>query len=949
MFQNGVINDPGFQQLAFQWQKALVWPCCCCCRPSANKSSQRLRVALRRVVENKGNMPPWGNELLENDDPPIRCHTPPNLREESEQRYLLTHDPFCDSPAVIDLANWIMDQEEDRVWAEFLAILQKPVSVDDAQNSWDGDIDEHESVSQSVPQRRPGFEFTRGGGDRSSSASASPGSGVVIAADEAKRIAALRMASMPRSAPGSGVDSVNSSVSSGRSNAPPMPSHLSRMRSNLGSSFRQAGGTQVGAMTTQVEANRAVREVELPSVNLARVTEFEDGETASLLGSVQAPSSVSYASQSAGRSRNDSAEVWDRRSETSYATTRVEPRRRTGPLYTPPDLNKLKELQEENLGLLRRPPLGLMTQEADELMDYAKISLEEDPENALQLMIKAQQKLYDSGVVRPTMVTLAEECLRQVGQPRIRPDMNNIEFLMTIRYEIDRRKYAKGPPIDKRRLGDKICDCLSQRVCCCGYPADDIERNSVPRMRLSPQEQIAAIQATMKQSSHGGSTQPRSSRGSPHAPSPSRGSQQSNSRYHEYDSRPTDLRAVQRDSPTRRPEPVQSFPTTTSRAAAPVHAANYVVPGAPRSPHAPPARAQSSTAGPQTTVLTSPPRPAPAPSATRDTRSVAPRLMTPDIRRSFPFNQMALSPTTEEPPTSKPISRRVLGPTGVVTGVEHAAAWLGGLDPDVRASSDSPSALDRPSGTLRDLPPVETAAPRLSGSLPVQGQAPKPPYHQNNAPGSTLPPGQPRPVPGHAVAAGAPARPAVTDPLGTLALARARLEQSPQRPGRPGPPQYARTASSKEPWDRESEASVAPSVHGGAAYGRKKNSPDSTDWDPDLDEVEVGEATVHREMDRKPPPHHSRLQKISSAEPLDALDHLSAMPSLPPQSRRPEASERPGPSRGSVRTRASALEPGTRARVPTPSNELPTGSASSYGHPIMPHDPMSRSQSSNGG
>ncbi len=109
MFQNGLLNDPAFEQLAFQWQKALEKPwCCACCRPKASKAARRLRVALRRVVTHKRPMPPIGPPLLAEDDAPIECHTPSYRREIGEQMHLLQDRTFRNSALAIDLAENIL-------------------------------------------------------------------------------------------------------------------------------------------------------------------------------------------------------------------------------------------------------------------------------------------------------------------------------------------------------------------------------------------------------------------------------------------------------------------------------------------------------------------------------------------------------------------------------------------------------------------------------------------------------------------------------------------------------------------------------------------------------------------------------------------------------------------------------------------------------------------------
>ena len=520
--------------------------------------SRRLRVALRRVVESKGNLAPWGDDLIEGDDGPARCHTPPHRRGDSEQRHLLTHDPFCDSPAIIELAHWHMDREEDRVWALFLEGLSRPVGAPFARGTADlsasegGYADDVESVVSRIPTRRPGRELSRGGGDqtpgprrrnvqvnRSDPASSTQhgASSVVTAAEEARSMAEMRLTSGAGSPAGSGRASMSGSVRSGSfsptsvgdgsTRSPSNPANmnllaLTRSRLSRPQVPRRSGdgNAQVGAMTTQVETNRSARRGQdainghsaepmggvTANVQAGRRYDDSDGlETTSLLGGTPGSStSRGTGSLSMFRTRSASLHDWDRdQSSMGGSPSEVGTRRPPPQVLLAPDPERLRDLPEERLNELRRPPARELTAETELLMETARQNMAQDPQQAAELMINAQQALYNSGVTRPSMISLAEECLRQVGAPRMRPHINNIEWLMTIRWELERKKIVEHAREEaaKGQLDDtwegqfrKMMHCLTECFCCCGIrQPDSQDQEDLPPESEHPRDTIDRI------------------------------------------------------------------------------------------------------------------------------------------------------------------------------------------------------------------------------------------------------------------------------------------------------------------------------------------------------------------------------------------------------------------------------------------------------------------------
>ena len=109
MFENGIANDTAFQQLVFQWQRALEKPyCCICCRSGSVIAARRLRVALRTVVKHKRKLPPEGGVLIDGDTLPAEVHTPRNLMDVDEQMHILQDRAFRHAKPAIELAKNII-------------------------------------------------------------------------------------------------------------------------------------------------------------------------------------------------------------------------------------------------------------------------------------------------------------------------------------------------------------------------------------------------------------------------------------------------------------------------------------------------------------------------------------------------------------------------------------------------------------------------------------------------------------------------------------------------------------------------------------------------------------------------------------------------------------------------------------------------------------------------
>lgn len=108
LFQHGLKDDPDFRQLAFQYQK-LFDSCYCAGGPNSKfkLAARRLRVALRRVVEEGLPLMPFGSPLLgqnedgqELDTYPTAVHTPIDRRDPWEREELITHPDFQRSPLI---------------------------------------------------------------------------------------------------------------------------------------------------------------------------------------------------------------------------------------------------------------------------------------------------------------------------------------------------------------------------------------------------------------------------------------------------------------------------------------------------------------------------------------------------------------------------------------------------------------------------------------------------------------------------------------------------------------------------------------------------------------------------------------------------------------------------------------------------------------------------------
>jgi hypothetical protein len=109
MFENGLRHDPAFADLVFRWQRILEgeWTCICC-RPDTQKAARRLRVAIRRVVDHDGKLPPVGGVLLAGDKLPKEVHTPRNEQAVQDQMHHLLHRKFMHSEPAIELAKNII-------------------------------------------------------------------------------------------------------------------------------------------------------------------------------------------------------------------------------------------------------------------------------------------------------------------------------------------------------------------------------------------------------------------------------------------------------------------------------------------------------------------------------------------------------------------------------------------------------------------------------------------------------------------------------------------------------------------------------------------------------------------------------------------------------------------------------------------------------------------------
>ncbi len=114
LFEKGILHDTPFRQLAGQYEA--LFASCCCGRPKYLKAAQRLRVALRRVVEEGLKLPPFGSPLLFDDDSPRAAHTPISERDEWEMLHLMRHPDFQRNEIIKKL-------RRDRGWRDYFQTL----------------------------------------------------------------------------------------------------------------------------------------------------------------------------------------------------------------------------------------------------------------------------------------------------------------------------------------------------------------------------------------------------------------------------------------------------------------------------------------------------------------------------------------------------------------------------------------------------------------------------------------------------------------------------------------------------------------------------------------------------------------------------------------------------------------------------------------------------------
>lgn len=115
LFEKGILHDTPFRQLAGQYEA--LFASCCCGNPKYLKAAQRLRVALRRVVEEGLKLPPFGSPLLYDDESPKAVHTPIEDRDRWEMEHLMRHPDFQRNEMIKKL-------RMDRGWRDYFRTLE---------------------------------------------------------------------------------------------------------------------------------------------------------------------------------------------------------------------------------------------------------------------------------------------------------------------------------------------------------------------------------------------------------------------------------------------------------------------------------------------------------------------------------------------------------------------------------------------------------------------------------------------------------------------------------------------------------------------------------------------------------------------------------------------------------------------------------------------------------
>ncbi|ERF70826.1 hypothetical protein EPUS_02348 [Endocarpon pusillum Z07020] len=115
LFEKGILHDTPFRQLAGQYEA--LFASCCCGNPKYLKAAQRLRVALRRVVEEGLKLPPFGSPLLCDDESPRAAHTPIEERDNWEMLHLMRHPDFQRNEVIKRL-------RVDRGWRDYFRTLE---------------------------------------------------------------------------------------------------------------------------------------------------------------------------------------------------------------------------------------------------------------------------------------------------------------------------------------------------------------------------------------------------------------------------------------------------------------------------------------------------------------------------------------------------------------------------------------------------------------------------------------------------------------------------------------------------------------------------------------------------------------------------------------------------------------------------------------------------------
>ncbi|KAF7503998.1 hypothetical protein GJ744_002926 [Endocarpon pusillum] len=115
LFEKGILHDTPFRQLAGQYEA--LFASCCCGSPKYLKAAQRLRVALRRVVEEGLKLPPFGSPLLFEDEGPEAVHTPIEERDNWEMLHLMRHPDFQRNEMIKQL-------RRDRGWRDYFRTLE---------------------------------------------------------------------------------------------------------------------------------------------------------------------------------------------------------------------------------------------------------------------------------------------------------------------------------------------------------------------------------------------------------------------------------------------------------------------------------------------------------------------------------------------------------------------------------------------------------------------------------------------------------------------------------------------------------------------------------------------------------------------------------------------------------------------------------------------------------